>query len=82
MIKLLLERGASVESMDNSGQTPLSFAAKNGREAVVRLLLATGRVEVDAKDKSGQTPLSRAVEKGHEAVIKLLVGAGATVTNH
>jgi ankyrin repeat protein len=42
-------------------------------EAVVKLLLATGKVDVDTKDSVyGRTPLSRAAENGHEAVVKLL----------
>ncbi|OCK75162.1 hypothetical protein K432DRAFT_467098, partial [Lepidopterella palustris CBS 459.81] len=47
--------------------TPLIWAAENGNEAVVKLLLETGKVDVDSKDKDGQTPLSWAAEKGHEA---------------
>jgi ankyrin repeat protein len=37
-VKLLLERGAQIESRDSLGQTPLSWAAENGHEAVVLLL--------------------------------------------
>jgi len=41
-------------------------------DAVVKLLLATGKANVDSKDENGQTPLSWAAENGHEAVVKLL----------
>ena len=54
------------------GQTPLSWAAENGHEAVVKLLLARDGVDPESKDNSGRTPLSWAAEKGHEAVVKLL----------
>ena len=48
-----------------------------GHEAVVKLLLATGQVDVDSKDTIyNRTPLSWAAENGHEAVVKLLLATG------
>jgi ankyrin repeat protein len=64
------------DSKDDDGQTPLSRAAEAGHEAVVKLLLETGQVEVDSKDRYGQTPLWWAVQAGHEAVVKLLLETG------
>ena len=52
------------------------LAAGDGHEAVVKLLLDTGKVDVSSKDGSGRTPLSWAAEKGHEAVVKLLLDTG------
>jgi ankyrin repeat protein len=34
----LLENGAELESKDNGDRTPLSWAAENGHEVVVKLL--------------------------------------------
>jgi ankyrin repeat protein len=42
VIKLLLEKGADLESKDFSGQTPLSWAAVQGHETVIKLLLEAG----------------------------------------
>jgi ankyrin repeat protein len=40
---------------------------------VIKLLLATGEVDVDSKDTEyGRTPLWWAARNGHEAVVKLL----------
>jgi ankyrin repeat protein len=69
----LLKNGAEADSKDSSGRTPLSWAAENGHEAVVKLLLGEEGVEVDSKDRSGQIPLSWAAGNGHEAVVKLLL---------
>jgi hypothetical protein len=62
------ERHIEVDSKDGDGQTPLSRAAWERHEAVVRLL-----VEADSKDKDGRTPLLLAAGGGHEAVVRLLV---------
>jgi ankyrin repeat protein len=56
-VKLLLEKGADHESKDGYGQTPLSWAAATGREAVVKLLLEKG-ADLEPKDDTfSQTPL-------------------------
>ncbi|KAI9867970.1 MAG: hypothetical protein M1813_007792 [Trichoglossum hirsutum] len=76
VVKLLLEKGAQLESKDKNGQTPLSYAARSGHEAVVKLLLEKG-AQLESKDQDSQTPLSWAAENGHEAVVKLLLEKGA-----
>ncbi len=57
---------------------PLSWAAEEGCEAVMRLLLARDSIDPDSKDNNGRTPLSWAAlswaaEEGREAVVKLLL---------
>ena len=62
-MKLLLEDGAdvnahndmvNVDSKDQSGRTPLRWAAQNGHEAVVKLLLNTSKVDIDFTDQNGE----------------------------
>ncbi|KAI9771507.1 MAG: hypothetical protein M1840_002127 [Geoglossum simile] len=70
----LIKSGYNPDLKDSFGRTPLSWAAGNGHEVVVKLLLATEKVDVNSKDSHyGQTPLSWAAGNGHEAVVKLLL---------
>jgi hypothetical protein len=82
LVKLLIVRDDINVNINTSGQTPLLWAAKNGHEAVVKLLLETGKVDVDSKGNlSRRTPLSWAAENGHEAVVKLLLETGRVDVN-
>jgi hypothetical protein len=78
-MQLLLDgnSGIGIESKGGSfEQTPLSHAAENGYEDIVKLLLATGQVDVNSKNCNGQTPLSWASGNGYEAIVKLLLETG------
>lgn len=73
MVKLLLEKGANLESKSYSGRTPLSWAAEKGHNAVMKLILEKD-TKLESKNKSSDwTPLSLAVEKRYKTVIKLLL---------
>jgi ankyrin repeat protein len=76
VVKLLVEKGADLESKDRFGRIPLSLAAMNGHEAVVKLLVEKG-ADLEYKDHNGQTSLSFATKYGHKAVVKLLLEKGA-----
>ncbi|EAA66248.1 hypothetical protein AN1130.2 [Aspergillus nidulans FGSC A4] len=73
---LLKERDCDLNLKDFQGRTPLSHAASNGHESVVKLFLQHG-AQADSKTDSGQTPLIFAVVHGHESVVKLLLQHGA-----
>jgi ankyrin repeat protein len=76
VILALLRNGHHPDSKDSSGQTPLSWAAENGHEAVVRLLLEKG-AELESKDNNNQSPLLWAIRNGHEKVVRRLLEKGA-----
>jgi len=67
-VKILLGRGdVYPDRSDNHGGTPLSGAALNGHEGVVKMLL--GRDD----DNDGGTPLLWAARNGYEGVVKMLL---------
>jgi ankyrin repeat protein len=69
-IAALLKNGHELNAKDSYGQTPLSWAAGNGHEATMKLLLAKDDIDPDSKDtKYGRTPLSWAARNGHERVV-------------
>ncbi|RKL37838.1 hypothetical protein BFJ70_g6791 [Fusarium oxysporum] len=65
----------------DDGRALLSLAVKKGHEAIVKLLLASDRLDPDTKDKNERTPLSWAAEEGHEAIVKLLLASGRVNPN-
>ena len=68
--------GLSLEDCDIWGQTPLHYAAKNGKEAFVSLLLRAGS-EKDAMTAAGQTALDLALEFISSDTVRTLVFADA-----
>jgi ankyrin repeat protein len=51
VVKQLLEKGAELETKDNYGQTPLSWAARHEHKAVARMLLEKGSIPVDDNER-------------------------------
>ena len=74
-VRLLLS-SKRTEARDSYGRTSLSWAALEGHEAVVKLLLEKG-ADLESKDEGGWTPLSWAAWEDNEAVVKLLIAKGA-----
>ena len=52
---------------------PLSCAASEGHEGIVKLLLDDGRLDPSAKDRYGRTPLHCAASGGHDNIVRLLL---------
>ncbi|KAM0511982.1 hypothetical protein ACHAPE_009338 [Trichoderma viride] len=81
-VRLLLSRGAHIETTNETGRTPLSWAAGGAHVAAVRLLLDWG-AQIDAADANGRTPLSWVAgtykQNNVKAVVQLLLDRGAQI---
>lgn len=73
----LLKHGAQLNATLGDYQTPLHWAAGNGHQPVVELLLKQPNVQVNAQDFWKQTPLHNAVKAENSAIVQLLLDAGA-----
>ena len=74
-------KGLAIETRyKENRQVPLSWAAREGHEEMVKMLVSTtmgdADDDVDTKDLDGRTPLWWAAEGGHHAVVALLVATG------
>ena len=69
----LLKRDDVDPNIQTDGWTPLTAAARNGHEAVVRLLLNRNDANPIVCDPSGWTALTFAAYHGHEAALVLLL---------
>jgi ankyrin repeat protein len=76
--QLLLDNVFNIHANIFNIKDTLHWAAREGHEAVVRLLVEKG-ADVKAKDKNGRTALDHAARRGHEAVMRLLVEKGADI---
>ena len=61
----LFRKRHDLDVKDSYGRTPLSWAAENGHEPVMKLLLEKG-AELESMDRDGLTPLSWAARNGRE----------------
>lgn len=79
VVRVLLDFGANVEAVGNSGVTPLQLASTMGHIEVMNALL-DGGASINAAHKfGGTTALHFAAEMGRVEAIKLLCTRGANV---
>lgn len=78
-VQLLTQAGAVINYENDKVAAPLVWAARNGHENVVGLLLDKG-ARLNANGASDRrTPLSWAAGEGHEGTVHLLLACGADV---
>lgn len=71
VVKLLLEKGASVNEADDEGWTPLTLACDRGHDAIVAMLLAKGADPNIRTKRSGwgSNALHLAADRGHHFIV-------------
>ncbi|WYZ35989.1 hypothetical protein EsH8_X_000636 [Colletotrichum jinshuiense] len=70
----LKESQVNIDDKDNNDRTPLFYAAMEGRNEIVRLLLVN-KASVNAKDRYNATPLIAASRNGHGSAVEILLEA-------
>jgi len=65
--------GCDINQRDCVDNTPLVWAARNGHERVVEMLLKRGDISPDKTGLYGETPLWNAAYNGHVEVVKMLL---------
>ncbi|EHK17416.1 uncharacterized protein TRIVIDRAFT_173096 [Trichoderma virens Gv29-8] len=81
IVKILLARGAKLDSSVGEYGIPLLFAIHKRNIPIIKLLLDNG-AKVDFKyEKSVETPIIVAADKGFDDIVELLLNKGADVNS-
>ncbi|WP_181721887.1 ankyrin repeat domain-containing protein [Nocardia gipuzkoensis] len=78
-VRLLVAAGASMDTVDSEGDTPLLCAVETGDPELIRLVLLCGPGATLERPRGldGDTPLGLAVRRGDVAAVRALLAAGA-----
>ena len=78
-VKVFVEEDADINVKDDSGFTPLHYAARGGHKDIAEFLIANG-AGFNTKNNAGQAPIDVAVERNHRNLVQLLVAKGAEIS--
>jgi ankyrin repeat protein len=79
LITQLLNETEGVNTKYNNGDTALHWAAADGRQDIVGLLLQQKGIDVNLQNEDGDTALIWAAFEGHQEIVQLLVAKGAKI---
>lgn len=77
LVKLLLEKGASVDVKDKDGMTALMYAARRDAECVGELQFPLYKADPFARDNNGMTAFDHAKKAGNREAQNLIAAAMA-----
>ena len=78
-VRTLVKHKADVNARTDSGDTPLTLAARHKHDNVVHALLSDSQCLVDAKGQDGYTALHYSCRYGHVDIVRTLVKHKANV---
>lgn len=70
---LLIDAGADVNAKDEIRDTPFLYAGAEGRDAILTLILATGKAKLGDTNRYGGTALIPAAHHGHPSTVRILL---------
>lgn len=77
--RVLIEGGADVNAKDGMKDTPFLYAGAEGRDEILKLILAAGKAKLDDTNRYGGTALIPAAHHGHPRTVSILLEAGLDV---
>jgi ankyrin repeat protein len=72
--RLLIDAGADVNAKDAIQDTPFLYAGGEGRDAILRMILATGKANLRDTNRYGGVALIPAAHHGHPTTVRILLG--------
>lgn len=75
----LMQRGFDPNSRDESGQTAMTLAAREGSTRVLEVLLQQPRIDLNAKNLDGESALMLVAIKGQTDMARRMIERGAAV---
>ncbi len=77
--RALIAAGADVNAKDNIRDTPFLYAGAEGRDAILRMILDTGRANLKDTNRYGGTALIPAAHHGHPGAVRILLGTAIDI---
>lgn len=71
---LLIAAGADVNAKDSMQDTPFLYAGAEGRDAILKAILAAGGANLRDTNRYGGTALIPAAHHGHPGTVRILLG--------
>ncbi|MFE0014289.1 ankyrin repeat domain-containing protein [Mesorhizobium sp. NPDC059054] len=77
--KLLIEAGADVNAKDDIHDTPFLYAGAEGRNDILKAILASGKANLKDTNRFGGTALIPAADHGYPETVAILLGTDIDV---